>query len=195
MKLFETDFRLESKIAQMRPMRASDLESYREIVFNDRIWKYFTSIIATEGDLVNMVESAIRDRLNQTRLALVTIDKRTGRICGSSSFGNISFPDRRLEIGWTWVHPDSMGTGLNRHAKYVMMKYAFEELGFVRVEFKTDVLNTAARTALKKAGAQEEGVLRNHTQMHSDRRRDTIYYSVLNSEWPALKNTIYADFD
>lgn len=195
MNLFDPSFRLESAIAVIRPLTAADLDSYRQLVFNETIWKFFTFKIVTEDDLLQMVESAVRERLNQTRLALATIDKRTSRIMGSSSFGNISFPDRRIEIGWTWLHPDAQGTGLNRHSKYLMMKYAFETLGFARVEFKTDVLNLPARAALKKAGAVEEGTLRDHTQMHSGRRRDTIYYSVLHSEWPEIKRKLYSDYE
>jgi RimJ/RimL family protein N-acetyltransferase len=81
-----------------------------------------------------------------------------------------------------------MGTGLNKECKFLLLQYAFEHLNFERVEFKTDVLNTAARNALKKIGAKEEGVLRSHMTLHNGRRRDSIYYSILLNEWEEIKN-------
>jgi RimJ/RimL family protein N-acetyltransferase len=120
---------------------------------------------------------------NKSRLPFTIIDKKSGAIAGSTSFGNISFRDKRLEIGWTWIAKDYQGKGINDQIKYLMMEYAFGTLGFERVEFKTDVLNTFSRRALLRIGATEEGILRNHMLMTHNRRRDTIYYSVLRSEW------------
>jgi len=100
-----------------------------------------------------------------------------------SSFGNVSVLDSRVEIGWSWIGLDFQGTGVNSEYKRLLLSFAFDKLKFIRVEFKTDVLNVKARRALEKIGAVEEGVLRSHTQMHHNRRRDTIYYSILQEEW------------
>ena len=106
---------------------------------------------------------------------------------GSTSFGNFSFKDRRVEIGWTWIAKEYQGSGVNNEIKYLMLKYAFETLNFERVEVKTDVLNVKARRALSRIGFKEEGVLRSHTVMTHGRRRDTLYYSILKSEWNEVK--------
>jgi RimJ/RimL family protein N-acetyltransferase len=109
------------------------------------------------------------------------------------SLMNISIHDLRTEIGSSWLGKNFRSSGLNRHAKYVMMKYAFEEMGFERVEFKTDVLNARARKGLRNIGGIEEGILRSHMTMWNNRRRSSIYYSVLKEEWPTLKVTIFKD--
>ena len=106
---------------------------------------------------------------------------------GSTSFGNISYRDSRIEIGWTWLGREFQGSGTNRQMKYLIFKHAFEVLGMQRVEIKTDVLNLPARYAVKKIGAVEEGILRSHTQMTHNRRRDTIFYSILRKEWDNVK--------
>jgi RimJ/RimL family protein N-acetyltransferase len=100
-----------------------------------------------------------------------------------------------LEIGWSWLNKNFRGTDINRHAKYSMMKYAFDVLNFERVEFKTDVLNERARKGLQKIGGKEEGILRSHMTMWNNRRRDSIYYSVLKNEWQQLKQTIFKDLE
>ena len=97
------------------------------------------------------------------------------QIIGSSSFGNFSDRDKRVEIGWTWLGRAYQGKGFNDLSKYLMMEYCFEKLGLERVECKTDVLNTHARRALQRIGMTEEGILRSHTLMTNNRRRDTIY--------------------
>ena len=109
------------------------------------------------------------------------------KIIGSSSFGNISYYDKRIEIGWTWLARECQGKGFNQSAKYLMLKYGFETLHMERIEFKSDVLNIAARKGLSKIGCMEEGILRSHTLMTNRRRRDTMYYSILKDEWSGIK--------
>jgi RimJ/RimL family protein N-acetyltransferase len=102
-------------------------------------------------------------------------------------YGNLSEPDRRLEIGWSWLGSDFRGRGINRWVKFLLLEHAFEDLGAERVEFKTDVLNLQARAGLRNIGAVEEGVLRSFNPMPDGRRRDAIYYSILRAEWPEVK--------
>lgn len=184
---------LETDKVLLRAISARDIQGYNGIVFAEPIWKYFVSNIATEADLLNFVEQGIADTHSGIRFVFSIMDKVSGLIAGSTSFGNISPRDGRLEIGWSWVGQDYAGTHVNRHTKYCLMKYAFEKLEASRVEFKTDVLNLRARKALTKIGAVEEGVLRSHTLMPAGRRRDTIFYSVLADEWPGVRATAFAD--
>lgn len=123
----------------------------------------------------------------KVRLVLTVIDKEKDRLIGSTSLGNISERDKRIEIGWTWISKNYQGKGINSQPKYLLLKYCFEELNYERVEFKTDVLNIPARKALLRIGAIEEGILRSHTIMTNNRRRDTIFYSILKSEWNDVK--------
>jgi RimJ/RimL family protein N-acetyltransferase len=139
------------------------------------------------------MDMAFADREAGTRRPFTIIEKTSGKIAGSSSMGNISYYDLRLEIGWSWLGTDFRSTGLNRHAKFAMMCYAFEELNFERVEFKTDVQNARARKGLENVGGVEEGVLRSHMTMWNNRRRSSVFYSVLKNEWPILRQTIFKD--
>ena len=151
------------------------------------MWIYFTSDLSERSELQNWIDTALSDMKSENRLAFTIIEKTTGNPIGSSSFGNISYRDRRIEIGWTWISREFQGKGVNSLIKYLMLKYAFETIDFERVEIKTDVLNLPARKALLRIGAKEEGVLRSHTLMTHGRRRDTIYYSILRSEWDDVK--------
>ena len=138
---------------------------------------------------------AFSDKNAETRRPFTIIEKETGLIAGSSSMGNISYYDLRFEIGWSWLGKNFRSTGLNKQAKFSMLRYAFDELNFERVEFKTDVLNARARQGLRNVGGIEEGVLRSHTKMWNNRRRTSIYYSVLKDEWPLLVQTIFNGMD
>jgi len=101
--------------------------------------------------------------------------------------------DKRIEIGWSWLAKKYQGTGINFHAKFSLLSYAFEVLDFERVEIKTDNLNERAKQALRKIGAKEEGVLRSHMQMPLNRRRDSVYFSILKNEWPGIRSSIFKE--
>jgi RimJ/RimL family protein N-acetyltransferase len=190
------DLRLETKKALLRPIDVSDYSAFLQLAKQDtEMWQYFSLNLGDEKQLQRWFEIAFEQKAEGTRRAFTIIDKETGKIGGSSSLGNISIYNLCAEIGWSWLGKDFRSTGLNRHAKYAMMKYAFEELQFERVEFKTDVLNARARKGLEKVGGIEEGVLRSHMTMWNNRRRDSIYYSVLKEEWNGLRETIFKDMD
>ncbi|MBC7886380.1 MAG: GNAT family N-acetyltransferase [Ferruginibacter sp.] len=193
-ELFTGNFQFENNIVLLRPLLFEDIKQYRNIVFDETIWTYFATAINNEQDLDGFVNDAIQHRADKSRVTFTSIHKDSGQITGSSSFGNFSFRDKRLEIGWTWVAPKFQQTGVNRSNKFLLLQYAFEGLGMERVELKTDVLNLKARNALTGIGATEEGVLRSHTLMQFGRRRDTIYYSILKNEWPGIKESIFKDY-
>jgi N-acetyltransferase len=190
---FEKDLHLESDRALLRPLQPHDLDQLQTIALDADTWRWNVTKIDNTQDLQNWAQTAFTDRQLKRRYSFVILDKATGRLAGSTSYGNISEADKRLEIGWTWIGKDFRGTGLNRHCKFLLLSYTFEVLEYERVELKTDVLNVRSRQAMRKIGATEEGVLRSHTLMHDGRRRDTIYYSILKSEWPRIKATIFAD--
>ena len=194
--MIPVDLTLETKKVLLRPLDEADYASFLILAKQDPgMWEYFTLNLADEMQMRKWIQVAIDDRHANSRRPFTIIDKSTGLIAGSSSLGNISLYDLRAEIGWSWLGKDFRSTGINKHAKYVMMKYAFEELHFERVEFKTDNLNERAKQGLRNVGGTEEGVLRSHMTMWNDRRRDSVFYSVLKNEWPELKSTIFSGFD
>jgi RimJ/RimL family protein N-acetyltransferase len=194
--MIPADLVLETKRALLRPVTKEDYTAFLSIAKQDEdMWAYFSYNLADEEQLRKWMELAYTERNANTRRPFTIIDKQTGQIAGSSSLGNISMHDLRAEIGWSWLGKDFRSTGLNRHAKYAMMRHAFDQLNFERIEFKTDVLNARARQGLRNVGGIEEGILRSHMTMWNNRRRTSIYYSVLKNEWPGLKETIFKGFD
>jgi RimJ/RimL family protein N-acetyltransferase len=185
----ELDFSiiLQTDEVLLRPMISADYFSFEKLTDEESMWIYFTKDLSVKTELMKWVETAINDIKNKSRLAFTIIEKSTGNPIGSTSLGNISNADKRIEIGWTWIARVYQGKGINNQIKYLMLKYIFEILGFERAEIKTDILNMPARKALQRIGATEEGVLRSHTLMTHGRRRDTIYYSVLQPEWEEVK--------
>jgi RimJ/RimL family protein N-acetyltransferase len=193
--MIPTDLALETQRVILRPLAISDYDTFLSLAKEDEdMWFYFSLNLANEKQLQKWFEMAFADKAANTRRPFTIIDKQTGQITGSSSLGNISMYDLRAEIGWSWLGKNFRSTGINKNAKYAMMRYAFDELNFERIEFKTDEQNARARKGLENVGGIAEGVLRSHMTMWNNRRRSSIYYSVLKSEWPGLKQTIFKDF-
>lgn len=188
---FPDNLILEDERISLRLLSTYDFEQLKDISKDDHIWTYFTKELSSENELRQWIREALTDKENQRRFPFAIVEKSTQQICGSTSFGNISFYDRRIEIGWSWLGTAFMGTGINTHAKFLLLQYAFEKLGFIRVELKTDNLNERAKRALEKIGATPEGVLRSHMQMFNNRRRDSIYYSILGHEWTTLREKFF----
>ena len=171
----------------LRPLIREDIEGFEELTTDKPMWIYFTNDLSDRIFLHEWVDEALAQKEKKLRLPFTIIDIKSGGFVGSTSFGNISYRDKRIEIGWTWLSKNYWGTGINDEVKFMMIQYCFESLEFERVEFKTDVLNLHARKALARINMTEEGILRSHTLMTNNRRRDTIYYSVLKPEWPEIK--------
>ncbi len=191
---FRKNISLEDTRALLRPFAMDDLEKLEALALDQETWRYMPKRIHTREELLAWGQQNIADRDKNSRYTFVIIDKTTGTLAGSSSYGNVSEADKRLEIGWTWLGEGFRGSGLNKHCKFLLLQHAFEALAYERVELKTDVLNMRSRKAMLKMGATEEGILRSHTQMHDGRRRDTIYYSILKPEWQQVKETVFAGF-
>src|SRR5947207_11396095 len=193
MKIIEPGLALETDRVLLRPIEESDYTALLDLARDEGMWYYFTLNLADKNDLRKWMDIAFAEKASGSRRPFTIIDKATNKIAGSSSLGNIAYYDLRIEIGWSWLGKDFRSTGVNRHAKYSMMRYAFDELNFERVEFKTDVLNERAKQGLRKVGGIEEGVLRSHMTLWNGRRRSSVYYSVLKDEWSHLKSSIFHD--
>lgn len=187
--------KLETDTVVLRPLELQDTASFARIANEASLWKYFTFLLNNPSELERWVDTALKEREEGKRIPFTIVDKATGDVCGSTSFGSISYYDKRIEIGWSWLGKHYQGTGINFHAKFSMLSYAFDVLDWERVEIKTDNLNERAKQGLRKIGAIEEGVLRSHMQMPLNRRRDSIYFSILKNEWPAVKASIFKDIN
>ena len=178
---------LEGSFVRLEPMIPEHHAALSEIGLDPEIWRYTIAMIRTPDEMRDYMASAFELQQRGTSLPFVTIERSSGRVVGSTRFGNYDPVNRRVEIGWTWLAKPWQRTAINTEAKYLMLNHAFERLHCVRVELKTDVLNNASRQAMLRIGAKEEGVLRKHTLMWTGRYRDSIYYSILDEEWPEVK--------
>ena len=175
---------------RLEPMALEHHGGLCEIGLDPEIWRFTTVMIQTPEEMRSYMDSALGLQREGATLPFVTIERSSGRIVGSTRFGNYDPANKRIEIGWTWIARPWQRTAINTEAKYLMLSHAFEKLRCVRVELKTDVLNAPSRKAMLRIGAKEEGVLRKHTLMWTGRYRDSIYYSILDEEWPDVKQQL-----
>ncbi|WPP48191.1 GNAT family N-acetyltransferase [Catalinimonas niigatensis] len=190
-KLFEQHIELSNEQVLLTPYQPEHLQGFAQIAFDFDIWKVTSPHILSEDDLRAYGEELLKAQKNKSKYPFTIIEKASERIAGCSTYMSISPENNRLEIGSTWLGKDFHGTGLNKHCKFLLFRYAFEELGVRRLELKTDVLNMRSRKAIMKMGAQEDGILRSHQVMPGGRVRDTVYYSILDHEWPEIKQRVF----
>lgn len=192
-KYFPQTFSLETPRVILRLLQPEDFQAFLPLAESKDSWTYFTKDLSDPEELRSWIYVALEERAEHKRMPFTVIDRDTHEICGSTSFGNISFYDSRIEIGWSWLGPNFRGTGVNRHAKFALLSYAFEVMKMERVEIKTDNLNERSKAALLKVGMIPEGVLRSHMLMHSNRRRDSAYFGLLKKEWDERKFQFFPD--
>ncbi len=169
------------------PLSMDHYEQMCEVGLDPELWQWTTTLISTPEDVRDYIQTALRLQAEGAALPFAIFHNAEGRVVGSSRFGNIDRPNRHVEIGWTWVARPWQRTPVNTEAKYLLLKHAFETLGCIRVEFKTDSLNEKSRAALQRIGAKQEGIFRNHMVTWSGRLRHSVYFSVIDSEWPEVK--------
>jgi RimJ/RimL family protein N-acetyltransferase len=192
-KFFPADFTIETPRVILSPLTPEHRSILQPLTTDKDTWKYFTKDLSDPAQFQAFFEEAFSEKQVFRRMPFVIFDKDENKICGSTSYGNISFFDKRIEIGWTWLAPEFRGTGVNKQAKFGLLCYAFDVMKMERVEIKTDFLNERSKAALLKIGMKPEGVLRSHMQMHSNRRRDTIYFSIIREEWAERKESFFPE--
>ncbi len=181
---------LEGERIRLAPLSMDHLDELCDAGLHDELWRVTTSVIRNREDMRKYIAEALNGQSAGTAVPFVIIEKSTSRVVGSTRYGNIERTHRRLEIGWTWITPHWQRTYVNTEAKYLLLRHAFETLGCIRVEFKTDSLNEQSRKALAGIGATEEGTMRNHMIVAGGRKRHSVYFSVIDSEWPAVKRRL-----
>jgi N-acetyltransferase len=186
---FDQEIELEDSVALLRPLGIKDVEQLLPVASREEdLLQYSPKPVYNHSLLREYVVNAIHGREMGARYSFSVFDKVRNAYAGSTSFLNIANVDDRLEIGATWYGKEFQRTGLNRHCKYLMLQFAFESLGAVRVEFRTDERNLASRRAIEGIGAKFEGIFRKHTLMYDGYRRNTVCYSILKEEWQSMKS-------
>jgi RimJ/RimL family protein N-acetyltransferase len=181
---------LEGRVVRLEPLRLNHWPRLSEVGLDPELWRWTTSRVASPEDMRRYIETAIDWQAQGIALPFATVERSSGQAVGSTRFAAIDRVNRRVEIGWTWVAPPWQRTPVNTEAKYLMLRHAFEVLGCIRVELKTNSMNTTSRNAILRIGAREEGVFRNHMINDDGSIRHTVYYSIIDSEWPDLKRRL-----
>jgi N-acetyltransferase len=188
---FEQDILLENDRVLLRPLRLEDASGLLlQSNGDDKLLQYSPAQIHTAEYLDEYIRTAITGREKKKRYPFAIIDKQSGNLAGSTSYMTIVDREKRLEIGSTWIGRGFQGTGLNRNMKFLMLQYAFDTLGYERVEFMTDERNAQSRRAMEKIGCKFEGVLRNHLYLSPSYRRNSAVYSIIRDEWPLISQSL-----
>src|SRR4051794_24912808 len=183
---------LTGTVVRLEPLSIDHLDALAEVGLDPVLWRWIPFPVRTRDDLRRYIEAALADREAGRAMPFATIERASDRPIGSSRYGTIDLTNRRVEIGWTWVAPAWQRSAVNTEAKLLMLEHAFERLGCIRVEFKTDALNEQSRNALLGIGAKFEGIFRQHMVTETPRLRDSAYFSIIDAEWPAVKERLQA---
>jgi RimJ/RimL family protein N-acetyltransferase len=178
---------LAGRRVRLEPLSVEHHEELCEVGLEDELWRLIPYAVRSREDMLDYIRTALQAQADGTALPFATIDQASNRAVGCTRFMNIDKPNRRVEIGATWVGLVWQRTPVNTEAKYLMLRHAFERLGCIRVELKTDVLNERSRKAILRIGAKQEGIFRNHIVCHDGRIRDTVWFSIIDSEWPEVR--------
>jgi RimJ/RimL family protein N-acetyltransferase len=183
---------LESRFLRLEPLTLAHAPALWAVSTDPEIFRFYPYRIASETDLRQFIAGMAGAREQGIGMSFATILRDGDAVVGSSGFHETNWPHRRTEIGATWVTPAQQRTPVNTESKYLMLRHAFEDLGMLRVEFKTDSRNTKSRLALARIGATEEGTFRNHMVMPNGDNRHSVYFSIIAAEWPAVKANLEA---
>lgn len=181
---------LTGRHVRLEPLSPDHLAGLVAAGCDPALWQLTVNDGSTPEAMRRWLDAALADQRRGTAVPFATVLLQTGQVVGSSRFGNLSETDRRAEIGWTWVGRAWQRTAVNTETKYLMLRHAFEVWRLIRVEFKTDAINQQSRAALLGIGAREEGVLRRHALTWTGRFRDSVFFSILAEEWPAVKSRL-----
>src|ERR1700674_786530 len=178
---------LEGVHVRLEPLAKAHLARLAEVGLDEELWRWIPTPVQTREEMAAYIDTALNELEGGTALPFAIVEKATGCAIGSTRYGNIDRTHHRVEIGWAWVGRQWQRTAMNTGAKYLILRHAFETLGCMRVELKTDSLNERSRAAILRIGAREEGIFRNHMITASGRIRHTVYFSIIDSEWPAVR--------
>jgi RimJ/RimL family protein N-acetyltransferase len=183
-----TPVTLESALVRLEPLGLVHAEALLAAAQDESIWRYLLTPMPTSlADMHAIVTSALEGQTAGQMLPFATIERASNTPIGSTRYLNIEPANRGLEIGWTWLTPRVQRTGINTECKYLLLCHAFETLGALRVQLKTDSRNLNSQRAIERLGAIKEGVLRKVVILHNGYQRSSVFYSILDDEWPTVK--------
>lgn len=184
------DVELESENITLTPLTMAHADALVNAAMDGELWKLWFTSVPNAETISDYIATALEQKDKGLSLPFVVIDKASGEVIGSTRFCNADPINQRLEIGYTWYSKTYQKTSCNTECKLLMLNHAFETLDAIAVEFRTSWHNQASRTAIARLGAKQDGVLRNHQKMPNGGYRDTVVFSIINSEWLSVKENL-----
>ena len=191
---FEQEIILENERSKLEPLTEVHYEHLLPIAMHKELWEFTGAKVKSEADFRRYFDTALLERKSGRSYPFAIFDKQQNQYAGCTRYANISFPDKRLEIGWTWYHPALQRSGINKATKILLLSFGFDQLNLNRIELKTSLLNLKSQGAMLKIGAVKEGVLRRHSINEDGLVRDTVYFSFIATEWSQVKKNIFKEF-
>jgi len=183
---------LEGRGVRLEPLSQAHHSGLCEVGLDPELWRLIPYRVATREEMAGYINAALQAQVAGTAVPFATIELASGQVVGSTRYMNIDVPSRRVEIGSTWIARPWQRSFVNTEGKFLMLRHAFEILGCNRVEFKTDALNERSRNAILRIGAQQEGIFRKHMVTWTGRVRDSVYFSIVDDDWPRVKADLEA---
>ena len=181
---------LEGRLVKLEPLSPSHAEALISAVHDGELWKLWYTSVPRPDHMMAEIERRLDLQSKGSMLPFTIRRKDTGAICGMTTYMNIDAQHNRVEIGSTWYAQSAQRTSINTEAKFLLLRHAFEDCGCIAVEFRTHFLNRQSRAAIERLGAKQDGILRNHMRMPDGSFRDTVVYSIIESEWPMVRRNL-----
>ena len=185
---------LSDSLLQLEPLQKHHIQSMRLLSLDSSIWTWYTSDLTQPDALEEWMVERLEESNKGIHFSYAIILKDSQTVIGSTSYGHFDWVEHCVEVGWTWLGKKYIGAGINKRVKFLMLRHAFETMNTERLEMRTDEHNARSRKAMEKIGAKYDGVLRNHRATQGGRRRNTVLYSIIRSEWEEIKNTVFKGF-
>ncbi|HDR9040484.1 TPA: GNAT family N-acetyltransferase [Burkholderia vietnamiensis] len=176
----------------LRPLAASDRQALLDAAADGELWNLKVTVVPDERTVDAYLDTALQGRAAGTLMPFAIVERASGRVIGSTRFWKIDRNNRKLEIGHTWLSASAQRTRANTEAKWLLLAYAFDTLQCVRVQFTTDELNEKSRAAILRLGAKQEGIVRHERIMPDGRKRNSVRFSIIDDEWPAIRDRLKA---
>jgi len=183
---------LEGNHVRLEPLSFAHQDALLDAASDGELWTLPYTIVPSKETIVEYIGNALQGQEQGHEQPFIIIDRQRNVIVGSTRYTEIVAAHRKLEIGYTWLARSAQRTAINTEAKYLLLRHAFEDLGCVRVELVTDILNERSRAAILRIGATQEGILRNHMILPNGRCRDSVCFSIIEAEWPVVKERLLA---
>lgn len=178
---------LRGRHIRLEPLTLNHHDGLCEIGLDAELWRWIPTPVRSREEMLDYIRLALQGQTEGNALPFANVEQTSGRVVGCTRYMNIDKANRHVEIGSTWIGKPWQRSAVNTEAKYLMLRHAFETLGCYRVELKTDALNQQSRNAILRIGASQEGIFRKHVLCWDGRLRDSVYFSIIDSEWPGVK--------